>query len=572
MRRRGLLGALGAAALGVAAASLFGYSFGDSSNHAFWLPGVLERLSPGLYAGDPAVASALKGPTLFYDLLALAARGAGLEAAAFGAWLLCAGAVGAAAWAAAARWGLGASALAAALVALSGGVRAASPWAGDPLLKPFADHTAAAWPFVLAAVTSWLSGRGAAAWVCVGAAGFLNPLCSLLGAAWLLGARAWEDRAPPPWREWGFAAAAGLSGALVLTLLGRGARPDLSLVLAATPNTYLPGTWPWERWLQASSWAVLWWAAARAVPEGGRLRALTAAGLCGGLIGLAAPFLGPLLLFQPLRLDGPLSWLGAVAAAAALAPRLADPRSSVWLSAAAATLALAAPFPGPLLPLFAAALLAAPTPAWRRGAAAALAFYGLLAPLLTLYFAMAAPVWAALAVLGLGAAAALAPEAPDAWPGAVRPAVLAAALGWALYSLAPAARLPSWREAPSPLELAARATPPGTRLAASPDRSGLRLRGRRPVCAEWTDFNLALFDRDAAKGWAGRMRELGVDWDALPGQRAKALAEWDRAFLRRRRALPAEGVPGWADAERAYSDAKACGAGYAVFGGTLVPI
>lgn len=572
MRARGLLGALGGAALSAAAAALFGYSFGASSNHAFWLPGVLERLSPGLYAGDPAVASALKGPTLFYDLLALAARPAGLEAAALGAWLLCAAAVGAAAWAAAARWGVGASALAVGFVALSGGVRAASPWAGDPLLKPFADHTGAAWPFVLAAAGLRLSGRGAAPWVLVGAAGFLNPMCALLGAAWLLGARAWEDRALPPGREWGAAAAAGFSGALVLMLLGRGARPELSLVLAATPNTYLPGTWPWERWLQAASWAVLWWAAARAAPEGGRLRALTAAGLCGGLVGLAAPFLGPALLLQPLRLDGPLSWLGAVAAAAALAPRLADPRPSVWLSAAAAALALAAPFPGPLLPLFAAALLAAPTPAWRRGAAAALALYGLLAPLLTLYFVMAAPVWAALAVLALGAAAALAPEAPEAWPYAVRPVVLAAAVAWTLVSLAPAARLPSWRESPSPLELAARATPQGTRLAASPDRSGLRLRGRRPVCAEWTDFNLALFDRDAARAWGARMEGLGVDWGALPAERAKALREWDRAFLRRRRALPAEGVPGWPDVERAYSDAKACGAGFAAFGGRLVPI
>jgi hypothetical protein len=571
MRWRGLLGASGAAALSVAAASLFGYSIGSSSNHAFWLPGVLERLTQGLYAGDPAVASALRGPTFFYDLLAIAASAAGLEAAALGAWLLCAAAVGALSWAAAARWGLGAAALAAAFVALSGGARAASPWAGDPLLKPFADHTAAAWPFVLAAVGLRLSGRGAA-WACVGASGFLNPLCSLLGAGWLLGARAWEDRALPPAREWAAAAAAGLAGALVLTMLGRGARPDLSLVLAATPNTYLPGTWPWERWLQAASWAVLWWAAARAVPDGARLRALTYAGLCGGLVGLAAPFLGPLLLLQPLRLDGPLSWLGAVAAAAALAPRLADPRPSVWLSATAAAAALAAPFPGPLLPLFAAALLAAPTPAGRRAAAAAAALYGLLAPLLTLYFVMAAPVWAALAVLVLGAAAALAPEAPDAWPAPVRPAVLAAALGWALSSLAPAARLPSWREAPSPLELAARATPPGARLAASPDRSGLRLRGRRPVCAEWTDFNLALFDRHAAREWAGRMKESGVDWDVLPGERAKALTEWDRAFLRRRRALPAEGVPGWPDVERAYSDAKACGADYAAFGGTLVPI
>lgn len=572
MRSRGLLGPLGAAALSVAAAVLFGYSYGASSNHAFWLPGVLERLSPGLYPGDPAVAAALRGPTFFYDIWALAARAAGPEAAALGAWVLSAAAVGATAWASAVRWGAGAGLLAAVFVALAGGVRAASPWAGDPLLKPFADHTAAAWPFVLAAAGLWLSGRGLAAWACVGVAGFLNPMCSLLGAAWLLGARAWEDRALPPVRDWGLAAAAGLAGPLVLTLLGRGARPDLALVLAATPNTYLPGAWPWERWLQAASWAVLWWAAARAVPEGGRLRALTASGLGGGLVGLTAPFLGPLVLLQPLRLDGPLSWLGAVAAAAALAPRLADPRPSVWLSAAAAASALAAPFPGPLLPLFAAALLAAPTPAWRRGAAAALALYGLLAPLLTPYFVMSAPVWVALAVLVLGFAAAAAPEDPGAWPAPVRPAVISAAVFWVLVSLAPAARRPAWREAPSPLELAARVTPVGTRLAASPDRSGLRLRGRRPVCAEWTDFNLALFDRDAAQAWAGRMERLGVDWDVLPGERAKALTEWDRSLLRRRRALPAEGVPGWADAERAYSDAKACAAGYAVFGGTLVPI
>ncbi|TBR20747.1 hypothetical protein EPO15_12170 [bacterium] len=569
---RGFPGAGVSALLSVAAAALFGYSYGASSNHAFWLPAVLERLTPGLYAGDPAVAAALRGPTFFYDLLAATARLLGTEAAALTLWTLSAAAVGALAWAAGARRGLLAGALAALFVALSGAVRAASPWAGDPLLKAFADHTSAAWPFVLGGAGLWLSGRAAAAWVCVGVSGLLNPLCALLGAGWLLAAQAWEERAVPGVRAWGEAAAAGLAGALLLTLLGRGARPDLALALAASPNTYLPSTWPWERWVQAVSWAVLWWSAARAAEDGARLRALTGAGLLLGLAGLLAPWLGPLAFLQPLRLDAPLSWLGAVAAAAALAPRLTDPRPSVWLAAAAAALALVAPFPGPLLPVLAAAVLAARTGSWRRGAAAVLGLYGLLAPLTSLFFFMQAPVWACLAVLVLGAAAALAPEAPDAWPSWVRPCVGAAALSWGLYSLAPAARLPSWREAPSPLESAARDTPPSSRLAASPDRSGLRLRGRRPVCAEWTDFNLGLFDRAAAQAWAGRMGELGVDWERLPAERAKAVTEWDRAFLRRRRAPPAEGVPGWTNAERAYADAKACGAAFAAFGGQLLPI
>lgn len=572
MRARTSFGASVSAALSVAAAALFGYSYGASSNHAFWLPALLERLTPGLYAGDPAVAAALNGPTFFYDVLALLARGVGPEAAALAFWVLSAAALGALTWLAAERWGAGAALLAAAFVALSGAVRAASPWAGDPLLKPFADHTAAAWPFVLAGAGLWLGGRGAAPWVCVGLSGLLNPLCALLGAGWLLAATAWEDRARPSLPVWGAAAAAGLAAPLLLALLGRGARPDLGLALAATPNTYLPSTWPWERWLQALSWAVLWWSAARAVPDGGRLRALTGAGLAAAFLGLFAAWLGPLALLQPLRLDAPLAWLGAVAAAAALAPKLADPRPSVWLAAAAAVFALAAPFPGPLMPLLAAAVLAASVPAARRAAAGALALYGFLAPLLGLYYVAAVPVWAALAAFVVGTAAALAPEAPDAWPVWVRPAAGAAALAWAVFSLAPLVRVPGWREEPAPVELAARGTPPGARLAASPDRSGLRLHARRPVCAEWTDFNLALFDKDAARAWAERMRELGVDWDRLPAERARALAEWDRAFLRRRRALPAEGVPGWESAERAYGDAKACGAAFAVFGGRLVPI
>lgn len=572
MRARGPLAALAAASLCVAAAALFGYSYGASSNHSFWLPTVLERLSPGLYAGDSAVAAAMAGPTLFYDLLALLARGPGPEAAALVLWALCAAALGGLTWRAGALWGPATGVLAVVFVALSGALRAASPWAGDPLLKPFADHTAAAWPFVLAGAGLWLSGRGAASWVCVGLSGLLNPLCALLGAAWLLAATAWESRSRPPLTVWGAAAAAGLAAPLLLTLLGRGARPDLALALAATPNTYLPATWPWERWFQAVSWAALWWSAALAAPDGGRLRSLMGAGLAGGFLGLFAPWLGPLTLLQPLRLDAPLAWLGAVAAAAALAPRLADSRPSVWLAAAAAVFALAAPFPGPLLPILAAAVLVASGPPARRAAAGALALYGFLAPLLGLYFVAAVPVWAALAVFALGTAAALAPGAPDAWPAWVRPAVGAAALAWVGFSLAPLLRVPEWREEPSPVELAARETPPGSRLAASPDRSGLRLHARRPVCAEWTDFNLALFDKDAARAWAARMRELGVDWERLPAARARSLAEWDRAFLRRRRSLPAEGVPGWESAGRAYGDAKACGAAFAVFGGRLVPI
>ena len=572
VRARWNTGLLAAAGLSVAAAGLFGYSYGASSNHAFWLPAVLERLTPGLYAGDPAVAAALRGPTLFYDLLAFGARVIGPEAAALAAWALSAAALGGLTWSAGARWGLGAGTLAAAFVALSGAARAASPWVGDPLLKPFADHTAAAWPFVLAGAGLWLSGRRAAAWACVGASGFLNPLCALLGSGWLLAASALENRSRPRPAEWGAAAAAGLAGPLVFVLLGRGARPDLALALAATPNTYLPATWPWERWFQGLSWATLWWSAARAVPEGERVKALMGAGLAAGFLGLFAPWLGPLALLQPLRLDAPLAWLGAVAAAAALAPRLADARPSVRLAAAAAVFALAAPFPGPLLPLLAATVLAASGSAARRAAAGALALYGFLAPLLSLYFVAAVPVWAALAVFALGTAAALAPETPDAWPAWARPAVGAAALAWAACSVAPLLRVPSWREEPAPVELAARGTPPGAWLAASPDRSGLRLHARRPVCAEWTDFNLALFDGEAARAWAERMRELGVDWGRLPEDRARSLAEWDRAFLRRRRALPAEGVPGWESAERAYGDAKACGSAFAVFGGRLLPI
>lgn len=571
MRARGLLGPSGAAALSVVAASLFGYSFGASSNHAFWLPSVLERLTPGLYGGDPAVAAALHGPTLYYDFLALAARAGGLEAAALAVWVLSAAAVGALAWAAAARWGLGAGVLAAAFVALSGGVRAASAWAGDPLLKPFADHTGAAWPFVLAGVVLWLSRRGRAAWVCVALSGLLNPMCAMLGAAWLFGALVWEKRSRPALSEWAAAATASLAGPLLLALLGRGARPDLALILAATPNTYLPATWPWERWLHAVSWALLWWSAARAVPEGGRLRALMGSGLVAGAVGISAAWLGPLALLQPLRLDAPLAWLGGVAAGAALAVRFTDPRPAVWLAGAAAAFSLAAPFPGPVLPLCAATLLAAPGPGSRRASAVVVALYALAAPILGLHSWAGAPVWAALAVAALASAAALAPETPG-WPAWVRPSVGAVAVVWICLSLAPSVRAPSWREAPSAVELAARVTPTGSRLAASPDGSGLRLRGRRPVCAEWTDFNLALFDAEAARGWAGRMKELGVDWKRLPGERAEALAAWDRAFLRRRPAPPAEGVPVWQGTEKAYGDAKACGADFAVLAGTLLPI
>lgn len=569
-----MAGAAAAAGVSISAAALFGYSFAASSNHAFWLPGVLERLSPGLYAGDPAVAAAMRGPTLFYDALAALARPLGLPGAAALAWAASAGAVGALAWAAARALGggTGAAGLAVLFTSLSGGLRTASPWAGDPLIKPFADHSTAAWPLVLAACVLRMGERRSAGWVLVLAAGFLNPLAAGLGAAWLLGAEALERRAAPSPADQAGGVLAALGAAVFLSAIGRGARPDLALLSAATPNTYSPWVWPWERWLHAGAWALVWLAAAWVHPERRRLLPLLLAGLGLGAAGLAAPALGPLALAQPLRIDAPLCWLGLVAAAGVLAARLADPRPAVWMTALAAAVGLAAPFAGTPLALWTAALVVFQGPLSRRAAALAGAAYGLGAPFLSPETWAGAPFSAALAAAALGLAAALAPEERGAWPVWTKPLSGAVLALWLAVGLSGAVRPPEPLEVPSSAESAARATPPGSRFAVAPAVSGFRLRARRPVCAEWTDFNLALFDAEAARAWRARMESAGADWRRLPAERAAALAEWDRALLRNRRAAAAGGIPEWTDPLQAAAAAGACGADYAVLGESVLAI
>ncbi|MDE2291782.1 MAG: hypothetical protein KGL53_06840, partial [Elusimicrobia bacterium] len=238
-----------AALLAAAGALVYGYSFGASSNHALYVPAVVERLSPGLYAGDPAVAAAARAPTVYWDLLYVSARGCGLELAAFLLWLAAALGLGAVTWAAARAAGgtRRAAYLAVLFAAVSGVVHVTAPWAGDPLAKPFADPTGAAWVAALAAVACWLSERGGATRLLLFAAALLSPLTAWLTAA-ALAAASWPERRLAA-RTAVSGAAALAAAAAVLWLLGRLGRGELSLAEALTPNTYASAAWPWERWL-----------------------------------------------------------------------------------------------------------------------------------------------------------------------------------------------------------------------------------------------------------------------------------------------------------------------------------
>ncbi len=540
-------------AAAAASALVYGYSYGISSNHAFWLPAVLERLTPGLYAGDPAVAAALRAPTLFWDLWAPLARVWGPEAAALAVWGACLLGVCAASWSAARALGGGrrVAALASGLAMLSPALRLSAPWAGDPLLKGFLDQTVAAWPWALWAVVHWLGGRRVRAGLLLAPAVLLNPLVGGLSALWLAASAAIMKE--------GRAAAAVLapaaSAVLALWLAGRLGRADSAVLFAATPNTYAASAWPWERWLHASAWAALWAGAVLRHPRRAELSPLLISGMALGGLGVlagAAPALAPLAAFQLLRLDAPLVWLGLVAAAGSAAVLL-ERGGSGAAAGAAGLWPLVHAFPGPVLVSWSAALLAARTPAVRRALGMAGAAAGAAALFLPPGHPAGTAPSAALAAMASGAAVAL---SGGGW---------APALLWLAWSLTPAlpavlaGRTLQSRELPTLAEAWARSTPSGTRFAVDPASSGFRLRSRRPVCAEWSDFNLALYDRAATSAWRERMAGLGVDWSKVPAERAAALLGWDRAALNRQPSPATKGLGSWPPASL-----RGCAARYLV--------
>jgi len=498
-------------------------------------------------------------PTFFWHAFAGLGQVFGVRRTAFLLWFVGRAAAGWATWKTARLLGAGrgGAALALALVLASRHLFLASTLAGDPLFKADLDQTSFIWPFALCAVAAWLAGRKLPSAAGLGLLANLNPLVAGLTFGWLCLAELIAQRRPT--KDLAAAALVFLAGALplLLRLLAHPPSGDPALMADCAPLTYLAWRWPAERWLEAACALALTVAALIRHPDAKRLTPLAISALTlWSLQALLGPIFPRLLALQFFRLDVALTWLGAVAAAALLWPRLGRDEPAQALPALAAVWGFACGTASPLLAAWAAALLLfGRTPRTLTLMGTAGAVYGAAALFLPqTWFPLSMPPAAAAGTCLLAILAGVSPRLP-AGPGFGRlcgrlglPAVLVLAflpMGGAVPIHIRETRTAVADRTPDPFDLWVRDTPKEARFAAHPASSGLRLRSRRPVYAEWSDFAVALWDRREAAAWKGRMEALGLRWADFRERHAAQERAWDRAYLQRLPSPEASDFPVW---------------------------
>jgi len=526
-------------------AGYYGYNFGQSANQNFYLPWVLSRLNPALYAGDPAVAAVAGVPTYFWRLLAAVSAVIGLERAARMLWLLTRALAGLATYKTARVLGgtRAAGALSMLLSAVSWELFAFSPLAGDPMLKPFLDQTSFAWPLLLCAIALWLSGRRVGSMLALGLIANLNVLLATSVACWLILGAIIARTARLKELSLGAALLLVAASPVLIHAFRAGMRGDIELMLACSPQTYLCSAWPWEKWLgaavQLAFWSVLIAQHPRALSLAPLLLSALILWTATALAGLR-PSLHPILALQFFRLDVAVCWLSLTAAGCVLAAWLGDREPGSFIPAAAAAWSLATPMGGMVLTAWATGLVLS------RGGRAARFFLGLAG---VVYGAAALsrpagsllylPFLAALTILLLAGLLLASDRAPVLTARAHAGVLLLGAV-LIMQPLAAVSRSRSGQAGEPALDAAqswARGSAAGALFIVPPDWSGFRLGSQRPVYAEWTDFNLANWDASAALAWKQRMTDLGVDWKELSERRARS-ARLMEASLARRSAVP----------------------------------
>jgi hypothetical protein len=528
-----------ALAFALASWALYGYTLGAASNQLFYLPWVLSKLQPALFAGDPAVASAGRAPTFFWLLLAKMAGFSGLGRACFRPWFLSRVGFGLATIGITRRLGGDrlAQGISLLLALLSSELFVSSPFAGDPLLHPFLDQTSFCWPFALGAVLLWWDDRRHAAAFALGLLANLNPLVAEITASWLAVDAALAG--DTGLREAAELAALAAAGALPLAvrLVVYPARPALDVVLAATPNTYLPGVWPKERWLRAG--AILVAASALCSAHTRRktlFRMLAAAGILWLAAGLASfgTAARPLVQLQWFRLDVVVVWLALAVAGPVLAGELLRAEALAFSGALAAAWGLVTLYGSPMLAVWSAAIVVNHDRRTRLGLGLTVLLYSCLSLTSGLALFRLSPT-AALTTAFLSALLASSAVLSTAQLSrVVRAALAALPLGTAaimsiLVSVVRAGSPPV--RSTQPVEAWARTTSPDAKFVVPPDWSGFRLHAWRPVYFEWQDFTMALWDREAATGWKERSAQLGLDWSTFPAWRERQILEWDLSVI-----------------------------------------
>lgn len=564
IRRSDRLDFAAAAASSVAfvaiSAAYYGYTFGQSANHAFYLPGVLSRLDPGLFKGDPAVAALASVPTYFWRMFAGVAGTAGLERAAWTLWLLSRFLAGLATYKTARLLGGNRTAgvLSVFLAAVSWELFAYSPLAGDPMLKPFLDQTSFAWPLILGAVALWLSGRRSLSLLALGLIADINVLLATSVACWLVTSAILAK----PARSKDIAAGAALfllaACPVLIHFFQKGMAGDIELMLICTPQTYLCSVWPWEKWLGAAVQLSFWTSMLALHPRAKDLMPLLYSALilwtATALAGLWLP-LHRFLSLQFFRLDVAVCWLALTATGTVLCARFGERRPARFLPAVTAVWSFGCPIGGGALTAWGTGMLLSQG---NRAARLALGLAGILYGLLAVYRPVGSllylPLSAAMTVI-LWAALAIALDKASALSARAHAGILLLAASLALQPLVAISKLRAGRPdepAPDEAELWARGTAPDSLFIVPPDWSGFRLRSRRPVYAEWADFNLANWDEASALAWKTRMEDLGVDWNELAGRRAVSAKLREASLIRRAPFLRRDDFHEWgmADSER----------------------
>ena len=320
--------------------ALYGYEFGTSTNHAFYLPWVFSFLEPDLYAGDPAVAGAAGVPTFFWHAFALLAGVGGVNGTASVLWVFSRIVGGWATFRAAKALGAqtpGAF-LAVAFTGLSSHLFVNSLLAGDPLFKGFLDQTSFSWPLLLFIICFWLEDRRRAAFPLLGLLANLNPLIAGLTASWLLLAERFEKgiTAREIARRGGFFLLTACP--VLIRMIANGTLSSPEIMITCTPNTYLAQVWPWERFATACSFLILYGTVFYSSRRATLLLSLFGSGLAligAGVIAGLVPALHPLAMLQFFRLDVLLSWIGVVAAATLLESYLGNKDASFMAGLAA---------------------------------------------------------------------------------------------------------------------------------------------------------------------------------------------------------------------------------------------